>query len=111
MPAVNGGKVWEALQNETGIIMACNTRNPLPVAGILKAAQELDAVVAFELSKREVYLTNIEGLYPEGDHSLSGMTAQSYADIVADFAKDYPDAMYFLHGDHIQIKSVSTQHL
>jgi len=111
MPAVNGGKVWEALQNETGIIMACNTRNPLPVAGILKAAQELDAVVAFELSKREVYLTNIEGLYPEGDHSLSGMTAQSYADIVADFAKDYPDAMYFLHGDHIQIKSVSTQQI
>ena len=111
MPAVNGGKVWKALQNEKGIIMACNTRNPLPVPGILKAAQELDAVVAFELSKREVYLTNIEGLYPEGDHSLSGMTAQSYADIVADYSKDYPDAMYFLHGDHIQIKSVSTQQI
>ena len=69
----------------------------------------MDAVVAFELSKREVYLTNIEGLYPEGDHSLSGMTAQSYADIVSKYAEDYPDAMYFLHGDHIQIKSVSTQ--
>lgn len=111
MPAVNGGKVWKALQNEKGIIMACNTRNPLPVPGILKAAEELDAVVAFELSKREIYLTNIEGLYPEGDHSLSGMTAQSYADIVADYAKDYPGAMYFLHGDHIQIKSISTQQI
>ena len=111
MPAVNGAKVWKALKDEKAIIMACNTRNPLPVPGILKAAQELDAVVAFELSKREVYLTNIEGLYPEGDHSLSGMTAQSYADIVADYAKDYPGALYFLHGDHIQIKSVSTQQI
>jgi len=111
MPAVNGAKVWEALQDEKAIVMACNTRNPLVVPGILKAAQELDAVVAFELSKREIYLTNIEGLYPEGDHSLSGMTAQSYADIVSDYAKDYPDAMYFLHGDHIQIKSISTQQI
>ncbi len=109
MPAVNGAKVWEALQDEKAIIMACNTRNPLVVPGILKAAQELDAVVAFELSKREIYLTNIEGLYPEGDRSLSGMTAQSYADIVSKYAEDYPDAMYFLHGDHIQIKSISTQ--
>ncbi len=111
MPAVNGAKVWEALQDKTGIIMACNTRNPLPVPGILKAAEELDAVVAFELSKREIYLTNIEGLYPEGDHSLSGMTPQSYADIVAEYAKDYPNAMYFLHGDHIQVKSISTQQI
>ena len=111
MPAVNGGKVWKALQDEKGIIMACNTRNPIPAAGILKAAEEMDAVVAFELSKREVYLTNIEGLYPEGDHSLSGMTPQSYADIIAEYAKDYPNALYFLHGDHIQIKQVSTQQI
>lgn len=109
MSAVNGAKVWDALQDKKVIIMACNTRNPLVVPGILKAAQELDAVVAFELSKREIYLTNVEGLYPEGDHSLSGMTPQSYADIVNDYAEDYPDAMYFLHGDHIQIKSISTQ--
>lgn len=109
MPNVNGAKVWEALKDEKAIIMACNTRNPLVVPGILKAAQEMDAVVAFELSKREIYLTNIEGLYPEGDHSLSGMDPQSYADIVNGYAEDYPDAMYFLHGDHIQIKSISTQ--
>jgi len=111
MPAVNGADVWKALEDEKAIVMACNTRNPLPVPGIMKAAEELDAVVAFELSKREVYLTNIEGLYPEGDHSLSGMTPQSYADIVAEYARDYPDVIYFLHGDHIQIKSISTQQI
>lgn len=111
MPAVNGAFVWKALKDAKAIIMACNTRNPLPIPGIMRAAQELDAVVAFELSKREIYLTNIEGLYPEGDHSLSGMDPESYAEIVADFADDYPDVLYFLHGDHIQIKKVNTQQL
>ncbi len=111
MPAVNGAYVWKALQNEPAIVMACNTRNPLPIPGILKAAKELDAVVAFELSKREIYLTNIEGLYPEGDHSLSGMDPKSYAEIVNKYAQDYPDVIYFLHGDHIQIKKVNTQQI
>lgn len=111
MAAVNGKSVWEALKNTPSIVMACNTRNPLPIPGIMKAAVELDAVVAFELSKREVYLTNIEGLYPEGDHSLSGMNPESYAKIVSDYAQDYPDLVYFLHGDHIQIKKVASQQI
>ena len=111
MPAVNGAYVWKALKDAKAIIMACNTRNPLPIPGILRAAQELDAVVAFELSKREIFLTNIEELYPEGDHSLSGMDPESYAEIVADFAEEYPDVLYFLHGDHIQIKKVNTEQL
>jgi len=111
MPAVNGADVWKALKNEKAIIMACNTRNPLPIPGIMKAAQELDAVIAFELSKREIYLTNIEGLYPEGDHSLSGMDPKSYAEIVAGYAQSYPDVLYFLHGDHIQIKKINKQQI
>jgi len=109
MPAVSGKHVWEALSDKKAIVLAANTRNPLPVPGILKAADELDSVVSFELSKREIYLTNIEGLYPEGDHSLSGMDPNSYAKIVDDYAKDYPDVPYFLHGDHIQIKALSKQ--
>jgi len=111
MPAVNGAYVWKALKDAKAIIMACNTRNPLPIPGIMKAAQGLDAVVAFELSKREIYLTNIEGLYPEGDHSLSGMDPDSYAEIVAHYAESYPDVLYFLHGDHIQIKKVNQQQI
>ncbi|MGB9596563.1 MAG: class II fructose-bisphosphate aldolase [Candidatus Poribacteria bacterium] len=111
MPAVNGAYVWRALKNAKAIVMACNTRNPLPIPGIMKAAQELDAVIAFELSKREIYLTNIEGLYPEGDHSLSGMDPSSYADIVSRYAEDYPNVLYFLHGDHIQIKKVNCQQI
>jgi len=111
MASVNGKLVWEALKDKPSIVMACNTRNPLPIPGIMEAAVELDAVVAFELSKREVYLTNIEGLYPESDHSLSGMDAASYAQFVHEYAKDYPDLVYFLHGDHIQIKNISTQQI
>lgn len=111
MPQVNGAHVWKALKDKKAIVMACNTRNPLPIPGIMRAAQELDAVIAFELSKREIYLTNIEGLYPEGDHSLSGMTPKSYAEIVAKYAEDYPDVIYFLHGDHIQIKKVNRQQI
>ncbi len=111
MAAVNGAHVWKALQDVPSIIMACNTRNPLVIPGILKAAEELDAVVAFELSKREIYLTNIEGLYPDGDHSLSGMDPASYAKFVHEYAQDYPDALYFLHGDHIQLKQVNKQQI
>jgi fructose-bisphosphate aldolase class II len=104
---VNGVHVWEALKGEPVIVMACNTRNPLPIPGIMRAAQELDAVVAFELSKREIFLTNIEGLYEDGDKGLSGMDPKMYADIVNKYAKDFPNLVYFLHGDHIQIKSVT----
>ena len=111
MSAVSGKYVWEALKDKMSIVLAANTRNPLPIPGILKAADELDAVVAFELSKREIYLTNIAGLYPEGDHSLSGMDPASYAKIVKEYAEDYPDVPYFLHGDHIQVKALSTQQI
>ncbi len=111
MASVNGKLVWEALKDKPSIVMACNTRNPLPIPGIMKAAVELDAVVAFELSKREIYLTNIEGLYSEGDGPLSGMNPASYAQFVHEYAKDYPDLVYFLHADHIQIKSISTQQI
>jgi len=104
---VNGAYVWNALKDEPVIVMACNTRNPLPIPGIMRAAQELDAVVAFELSKREIFLTNIEGLYEDGDKGLSGMNPQMYADIVNRYAEEFPNLVYFLHGDHIQIKSVT----
>ena len=40
---VNGAYVWNALKDEPVIVMACNTRNPLPIPGIMRAAQELDA--------------------------------------------------------------------
>ena len=52
-PAIplNGRDVYKAFSLHKGIVMACNIRIPSVIPGIMKAAQELNAVVAFELAK------------------------------------------------------------
>ena len=48
---MNSKDILRAIFDEKIIIMACNARIPFVIPGIMRAAQELDAVVAFELAK------------------------------------------------------------
>ena len=57
---VSSDPVFRALKDHKVIIMACNTRIKHVIPGIMRAAQDLDAIIAFELAKSE---GNLKGGY------------------------------------------------
>jgi fructose-bisphosphate aldolase, class II len=80
------------------IVMACNTRLHEVVPGIMRAAEELDAPVAFELAKSE------HGL----DGGYTGHTPESFFKTVVGFAESTGFTRpFFIHGDHVTVKDES----
>jgi fructose-bisphosphate aldolase class II len=97
---LNGHDVFKALSPHKVIVMACNIRIPLVIPGIMRAADELGAVVAFELAKTE---GNVDGGY-------SGMNPQAFVDTILAHAKKVNFSVPFLiHGDHITVKNSSAK--
>lgn len=80
------------------IVMACNTRLHEVIPGIMRAAEELDAPVAFELAKSEHGLTG----------GYTGHTPDSFFRTVTGYAESTGFTRpFFLHGDHITVKDES----
>ncbi len=99
---LNGKDVFSSLRHEPVIVMACNTRIRHVIPGIMKAAEELDAVVAFELTQTEGGL----------DGGYTGQTPRIFFDTVIDYADRCNFTMpFFVHGDHITIRDTSPQEL
>ena len=99
---LNGRDVYKALSPHKVIVMACNIRIPSVIPGIMKAAQELNSVVAFELAKTE---GNIDGGY-------TGMTPEIFANTILTYAWKVQFAQPFLiHGDHITVKNISPKEI
>src|SRR5512143_2411720 len=95
---VNGRDVYRALARHKTIVMACNIRIPLVIPGIMRAAKELDAVVAFELAKSE---GDLKGGY-------TGMTPEIFVrTIVAAAERAEFDTPFVIHGDHITVKNTT----
>jgi len=95
---VNGHDVYKTLASHKTIVMACNIRIPLVIPGIMRAAKELDAVVAFELAKTE---GDLKGGY-------TGMTPEIFFDTILQAAKKENFGLPFIiHGDHITVKNTS----
>ena len=95
---VNGRDVFKALSPHKVIVMACNIRIPSVIPGIMKAADELGAVVAFELAKTE---GNVDGGY-------TGMNPEIFVSTILSYAKKVNFRLPFLiHGDHITVKNTS----
>lgn len=95
---LSGRDVFTALKDEKMIVMACNTRIVHVIPGIMKAAQELDAVVAFELTMTE---GGIDGSY-------TGQTPESFFRTIVDYARQCEFTKPFLiHADHITVKNTS----
>src|SRR5574341_453752 len=93
---VSSHDVFSALKDDKVIIMACNTRIRHVIPGIMRAAQDLDAVVCFELAKSE---SDLKGGY-------TGMTPAQYADTVFGYAEALKFTKpFFIHGDHVTTKS------
>ncbi len=99
---LNGKDVFTRLRDEQTIVMACNTRIKHVIPGIMKAAEELDAVVAFELTPTEGGL----------DGGYTGQTPESFFDAIIDYADQCRFSMPFIiHGDHITVKDTSAEEL
>ena len=88
--------VFRVLKDDKVIIMACNTRIKHVIPGIMHAAEELDAIVCFELAKSE---SSLKGGY-------TGMDPKAYAETVFGYAEAVRlSKPFFIHGDHVTTKS------
>lgn len=94
--------VIEAFRDEKVMVMACNTRIKHSIPGIMKAAEELDAIVGFELAKTEAGL----------DGGYTGMTPKMFFDTIIDYADRLKFSKpFFIHSDHITVKDTSLKQL
>jgi fructose-bisphosphate aldolase class II len=97
---LNSKDILKVLRGEQVIIMACNTRIKHAIPGIMRAAEEFDAVVAFELAKSEC---DVAGGY-------TGFVPQSFFEAVVEAAERTGYSRpFFIHGDHITIKDTSAK--
>lgn len=97
---LNSKDILRVLKDERVIIMACNTRIKHVIGGIMRAAEELDAVVAFELAKSEC---DVAGGY-------TGFVPQTFFEAVIEAADRVGFSRpFFIHGDHITVKDTSEQ--
>ncbi len=99
---LSGKDVFTALQDEELIVMGCNPRIRHVIPGIMRAAEELDALVAFELSRSE---GGLDG----------GYTGQRPADFVSTIL-GYAEECHFrkpfiIHADHITIQDTTAEEL
>lgn len=94
--------IFEVLRDEKVIIMACNARIKHVIPGIMRAAEELDSVVAFELAKTE---GSVDGGY-------TGQTPQIFFETVVEYAEENRFSKpFFIHGDHTTVKDTSQEAL
>lgn len=99
---LNGHDVFKALSPHKVIVMACNIRIPSVIPGIMRAAAELSAIVAFELAKTE---GNVDGGY-------TGMNPEVFVSTILSCAKKVNFTVPFLiHGDHITVKNTSDKEI
>jgi fructose-bisphosphate aldolase class II len=84
------------------IIMACNTRIKHVIPGIMRAAEELDALVAFELTATEGGL----------DGGYTGQTPSQFVTTLIEYAEKAKFSKPFIvHADHVTIKNSSAAEL
>ncbi|MRR06995.1 MAG: fructose-bisphosphate aldolase [Deltaproteobacteria bacterium] len=92
---LSGRDVFTALKDQNLIVMACNARIKHAIPGIMKAAEELDAVVAFELTATEGGL----------DGGYTGQTPEIFVSTILEYASSCCFSKPFLiHADHITVK-------
>ncbi len=99
---INSHDIFKVLRDEKVIVMACNARIKHVIPGILRAAEELDSVVALELAKTE---GGVDGGY-------TGQTPQIFFETIIEYAQSTGFSKpFFIHGDHTTVKDTSTEAL
>jgi fructose-bisphosphate aldolase class II len=97
---LNSHHIFRVLRDEELIVMACNCRIKHVIPGIMRAAEELDSVVAFELAKTE---GGVDGGYTGQTPEIFFQTAVEYAEGTG-FSKPF-----FIHGDHTVVKDTGQE--
>ncbi len=93
-------KIFDTLKDKKVILMACNIRIKHAVPGIMRAADELDAIVGFELARSE---GNLKGGY-------TGFTPYTFFDTIVDYANKFNyKKPFFIHADHTTVKDTSIE--
>jgi len=99
---MSGSSIYGLLSDTPFIIMGCNTRIRHVIPGIMKAAEELDALVAFELTATEGGL----------DGGYTGQTPDQFVKSLVEYAEIcHFSKPFIIHADHITIKNSSDQEL
>ena len=95
---IQGSSVYGLLSDTPIIIMGCNTRIRHVIPGIMRAAEELDAIVAFELTATEGGL----------DGGYTGQTPNQFVKNLIEYAEICRFSKPFIvHADHVTIKNSS----
>jgi fructose-bisphosphate aldolase class II len=95
---LNSHDIFRVLRDEKAIVLACNARIKHVIPGIMKAAEELDSVVAFELAKTE---GGVDGGY-------TGQTPQVFFETIVEYAEGRNFSKpFFIHGDHTTVRDTS----
>lgn len=99
---INGSSAFRKSAGSPFIIMACNPRIKHVIPGIMRAAEELDALIAFELSATEGGL----------DGGYTGQTPGRFSETVIEYAEAIKYSKPFvIHADHITVKNPSDEEL
>lgn len=99
---INGSSAFRHSKGLPFIIMACNPRIKHVIPGIMRAAEELDALIAFELSATEGGL----------DGGYTGQTPELFSQAVIEYAESCKFSKPFIiHADHITVKTTSEDEL
>jgi fructose-bisphosphate aldolase class II len=97
---LNGKDVVRVLRDDCVIIMAVNARMRHVVPGIMRAAEDLDCAIAFELAKSEGDL----------DGGYTGQDPKTYWQTIVGFAEELEFTRpFFIHRDHTTVKDMSTE--
>ena len=97
---ISSHTIFDVLKDKKVIIMACNIRIKHAVPGIMRAAEELDAIVGYELARTE---GDLKGGY-------TGQTPYIFFDMVTDYANklDFKKP-FFIHADHMAVRNTSEE--
>ena len=97
---LSGHTIFDVLKEKKVIIMACNIRIRHAVPGIMRAADELDAIVGYELARTE---GDLKGGY-------TGQTPYTFFEMVTDYANklDFKKP-FFIHADHTSVRNTEEE--
>lgn len=99
---ISGAAAFSYCGDSPFIIMGCNPRIKHVIPGIMRAAEELDALVAFELTATEGGL----------DGGYTGQTPEIFSQTVIEYAESVRFSKPFIiHADHVTVKSSSPEEL
>jgi fructose-bisphosphate aldolase class II len=97
---LNSHDIFKVLRDEKVIVLACNARIKHVIPGIMRAAEELDSIVAFELAKTE---GGVDGGY-------TGQTPQIFFETIVEYAEERKFSKpFFIHGDHTTVKDTTSE--